>query len=40
MTGTPKGVGFARKPAVFLKPGDMIEIEIEGIGKLINEVVS
>ena len=40
MTGTPKGVGFARKPAVFLKPGDMIEIEIEGIGKLINEVDS
>ena len=38
MTGTPKGVGFARKPPVFLKPGDMIEIEIEGIGKLINLV--
>lgn len=38
MTGTPVGVGFARKPPVFLKPGDTIEIEIEGIGKLINEV--
>ena len=40
MTGTPNGVGFARKPAVFLKPGDIIEIEIEGIGKLINKVDS
>jgi len=38
MTGTPVGVGFARKPPVFLKPGDTIEIEIEGIGKLINKV--
>ena len=38
MTGTPEGVGFARKPPVFLKPGDKIEIEIEGIGKLINLV--
>lgn len=38
MTGTPEGVGFARKPPVFLKPGDTIEIEIEGIGKLINLV--
>ena len=40
MTGTPKGVGFARNPAVFLRPGDTIEIEIEGIGKLFNEVDS
>jgi len=38
MTGTPEGVGFTRKPPVFLKHGDIIEIEIEGIGKLINEV--
>lgn len=38
MTGTPEGVGFTRKPPVFLKHGDTIEIEIEGIGKLINEV--
>jgi len=38
MTGTPPGVGYARKPPVFLKPGDSIEIEIEGIGKLMNEV--
>jgi 2-keto-4-pentenoate hydratase/2-oxohepta-3-ene-1,7-dioic acid hydratase in catechol pathway len=38
MTGTPSGVGFARKPPVFLKPGDLVEIEIEGIGTLSNEV--
>lgn len=38
LTGTPSGVGFARKPPVFLKPGDRIEIEIEGIGKLVNTV--
>ncbi len=39
MTGTPPGVGFARKPPVFLKPGDRIEVEIEGIGTLVNPVV-
>ncbi|MEJ6951647.1 fumarylacetoacetate hydrolase family protein [Natronospora cellulosivora (SeqCode)] len=39
ITGTPEGVGFARKPAVFLKDGDIIEIEIEGIGKLSNKVI-
>ena len=38
MTGTPSGVGFTRKPPVFLKPGDTVEVEIEGIGKLINPV--
>lgn len=40
MTGTPEGVGFARKPAVFLKPGDIIEVEIEGIGILSNKVIN
>jgi 2-keto-4-pentenoate hydratase/2-oxohepta-3-ene-1,7-dioic acid hydratase in catechol pathway len=39
-TGTPPGVGFARKPPVFLKPGDVVEIEIEGIGVLRNPVVA
>jgi 2-keto-4-pentenoate hydratase/2-oxohepta-3-ene-1,7-dioic acid hydratase in catechol pathway len=39
-TGTPPGVGFARKPPVFLKSGDVIEIEIEKIGVLRNPVVS
>ena len=40
MTGTPSGVGFARKPPVFLRPGDVVEIEIEGIGVLRNQVVA
>ena len=40
MTGTPSGVGFARKPPVFLHPGDVVEIEIEGIGVLRNPVVA
>lgn len=38
LTGTPPGVGFARKPPVFLKPDDTLEIEIEGIGVLENPV--
>jgi 2-keto-4-pentenoate hydratase/2-oxohepta-3-ene-1,7-dioic acid hydratase in catechol pathway len=33
-TGTPSGVGFARVPAVYLKPGDKVEGEVEGIGTL------
>jgi 2-keto-4-pentenoate hydratase/2-oxohepta-3-ene-1,7-dioic acid hydratase in catechol pathway len=37
-TGTPPGVGMARKPRVFLKHGDMVEVEIEGIGVLRNPV--
>lgn len=37
-TGTPPGVGFARKPPVFLKEGDVCEVEIEGLGVLINPV--
>ena len=39
-TGTPPGVGFARKPPVFLQPGDEMVVEIEGIGKLGNPVVA
>jgi 2-keto-4-pentenoate hydratase/2-oxohepta-3-ene-1,7-dioic acid hydratase in catechol pathway len=38
-TGTPAGVGFTRKPPVYLQPGDNVEIEIEGIGILRNPVV-
>ena len=38
-TGTPPGVGFARKPPVFLKGGDIAEVEIEGLGVLRNPVV-
>lgn len=40
LTGTPHGVGFARKPAVFLKPGDRVSIEIDRIGVLTNPVVA
>jgi 2-keto-4-pentenoate hydratase/2-oxohepta-3-ene-1,7-dioic acid hydratase in catechol pathway len=39
LTGTPEGVGFARKPPVFLKEGQRVECEIEGIGILSNPVV-
>ena len=38
-TGTPPGVGFARKPPIFLKAGDVVEIEVEGLGVLSNPVV-
>jgi 2-keto-4-pentenoate hydratase/2-oxohepta-3-ene-1,7-dioic acid hydratase in catechol pathway len=38
-TGTPPGVGVARKPPVFLKAGDVVEIVIEGLGTLRNPVV-
>lgn len=38
LTGTPEGVGFTRQPPVFLSDGDLIEIEIEGIGTLGNPV--
>ncbi len=40
LTGTPDGVGFARKPPVFLSPGDRIEVEIDGIGRLANTVAA
>jgi len=40
LTGTPAGVGFARKPPVFLKPGDVFEVEVEGVGTLRNPVES
>lgn len=39
LTGTPSGVGFARKPPVFLKEGDKITVAIEQIGELTNPVV-
>ena len=37
-TGTPPGVGFARQPPVFLKAGDQVEVEIDGLGILENPV--
>jgi len=39
-TGTPPGVGAARNPPVFLQPGDVAEIEIEGLGVLRNPVIA
>lgn len=39
-TGTPPGVGFARKPPVFVKQGDRMEVEIEGLGVLGNPVAA
>lgn len=38
-TGTPSGVGFKRTPPLFLQDGDLVEVEIEGIGQLRNSVV-
>jgi 2-keto-4-pentenoate hydratase/2-oxohepta-3-ene-1,7-dioic acid hydratase in catechol pathway len=39
-TGTPEGVGFARKPPLWMKPGDVVEVEISRIGVLRNPVVA
>jgi len=39
LTGTPEGVGMGRKPPIYLKAGDVVEIEIEGIGVLRNPVI-
>ncbi len=38
LTGTPPGVGFSRKPPVFMKSGDFVEVEIEKIGVLANRI--
>lgn len=38
-TGTPEGVGFARKPPEFLRPGDVVECEIERIGSIRNRII-
>ena len=39
VTGTTGGVGFARTPPVWMKPGDKIEIEVTGVGVLTNTIV-
>jgi len=39
VTGTPSGVGLGRKPPLFMKAGDLVEVEIEGIGVLTNPIV-
>jgi 2-keto-4-pentenoate hydratase/2-oxohepta-3-ene-1,7-dioic acid hydratase in catechol pathway len=38
VTGTPGGVGFKREPQIFMKPGDTVEIEVTGVGKLVNTI--
>jgi 2-keto-4-pentenoate hydratase/2-oxohepta-3-ene-1,7-dioic acid hydratase in catechol pathway len=39
-TGTPGGVGFARQPPVWLQPGDIVEVAVEGLGAIRNQVVA
>mgnify|MGYP000880790478 CR=1 FL=1 len=39
-TGTPAGVGWSRKPPLFMKPGDVCEVEIEKIGTLVNPIAA
>jgi 2-keto-4-pentenoate hydratase/2-oxohepta-3-ene-1,7-dioic acid hydratase in catechol pathway len=38
-TGTPAGVGFSRKPPIYLHEGDVVDIEIEYIGRITNTIV-
>jgi 2-keto-4-pentenoate hydratase/2-oxohepta-3-ene-1,7-dioic acid hydratase in catechol pathway len=38
LTGTPAGVGFGRNPKVFMQAGDVVEVEIEGVGRVRNPV--
>lgn len=40
VTGTPAGVGWSRKPPLFMKPGDVCEVEVEGIGVLRNPIAA
>ncbi len=40
LTGTPEGVGFARKPPVYLLPGDHLQTRIQGLGTLENSVTA
>ena len=40
LTGTPQGVGFARDPQIWLRDGDRVIVEVEGIGQLENPVVA
>jgi acylpyruvate hydrolase len=39
-TGTPSGVGFARSPKVFMKSGDIVSVQVDGVGTLTNPVVA
>jgi 2-keto-4-pentenoate hydratase/2-oxohepta-3-ene-1,7-dioic acid hydratase in catechol pathway len=39
-TGTPVGTGARRDPRVFLQPGDVVEVEVAGVGKLVNPIIA
>ena len=39
LTGTPSGVGYARETPAFLQAGDVVDVEVEGLGKLSNPMV-
>ncbi|WP_108459704.1 fumarylacetoacetate hydrolase family protein [Devosia naphthalenivorans] len=39
LTGTPGGVGDRREPPIFMKPGDVFEVEIDGVGTLSNPII-
>jgi 2-keto-4-pentenoate hydratase/2-oxohepta-3-ene-1,7-dioic acid hydratase in catechol pathway len=38
VTGTPSGVGVFRDPQIFLEPGDLVTVEVDGIGRLTNPI--
>jgi 2-keto-4-pentenoate hydratase/2-oxohepta-3-ene-1,7-dioic acid hydratase in catechol pathway len=38
VSGTPEGVGYVRKPPIYMRQGDEVIVEIEGIGKLVNRI--
>jgi acylpyruvate hydrolase len=40
LTGTPPGIGWAREPKISMKDGDVVEVEVEGIGVVSNAVVA
>lgn len=40
LTGTPAGVGYRRDPQVFLRPGDVVSVEVDGVGRIVNDVVA
>jgi 2-keto-4-pentenoate hydratase/2-oxohepta-3-ene-1,7-dioic acid hydratase in catechol pathway len=40
VSGTPGGVGWVRKPPLWMKPGDTVEVEIDGVGLLRNPIVA
>jgi 2-keto-4-pentenoate hydratase/2-oxohepta-3-ene-1,7-dioic acid hydratase in catechol pathway len=39
-TGTPAGVGLGREPPLWMKPGDLVEVDIPGIGTLRNSIAA